>query len=724
MAKFSFFKSYVLFFFAAVCGIFVTSCVSETNHTEDLVQTREAKTGVNTDIVVDSISTPMTGTGSVIYKDGSASGAVNVTIDQKVAKNPVYITEDQKQLTGNLVGSATASLNPTYAWNMNDGNVMNVTTNGESKEIGGSTYSIRVASATVTRWWNEAKSVQSSDEKERMNTHATVKYRIELRTGSTILKDTTFYRTLSWERVILKNEIVKVGDELVDKGYEVKTGHTVDWWVVTRPVYSDGSKGTEVRHTHTTRYSFETISLGTHTVSNFNFDLSRVNGINVGSEAQEKVDGEWTVYGRSQGYSAVLSNGAKDISTSYLLNERRVRFAMGDITVDFPYPDYVVAENATNVDGTAPAKTGYTGKVLTNSVNTVYGGKNESLNETGYIYKTVTRVVTFLDETAKITTTPTTTTAEVVVVITEDGKEISRYTEKISVPRSREVLTNWQAYENNANQTTGQSTHKTSKSNKSKDNWTYVEEVSVYESTAILNASTQRNAVRCIEGNDFRVTVEGKTFSFSHINPDMVSDRGSVSKVSQNTEATVYGYVCSWNYSFNGSADALTTPGTITVKNVVPDTPFNGDLKGVFKSANCTATLAQGTISDWGYGLTIQTTAGSYAFYVNKTKTSVTQGVFWAGDFFGYNSAFWYNNQLVPCVAVDREKALRWENKEGQNYRSISYSSAQTFHFNNNQNTVATDEIKVVTSDKGNHREIKIMTKSGKVLKTLTDSSK
>jgi hypothetical protein len=246
----------------------------------------------------------------------------------------------------------------------------------------------------------------------------------------------------------------------------------------------------------------------------------------------------------------------------------------------------------------------------------------------------------------------------------------------------------------------------------------------VYENNATLNASTQRNAVRCIEGNDFKVSVEGKTFSFIHINPDMVSNSGNVVKASETSEATVYNYTCGWNYSFNGSADALTTPGTITVKAVVPDTPFNGDLKGVFKSAAVTATLAQGSISDWGYGLTIQTTAGSYAFYIPKDKSSVVTGAFWLNDFFGYNSAFWYNNQLVPCVARDTDKALRWENKEGQNYRSISYSSAQTFHFNNNHNTVATDEIKVVTTDKGNHREIKIMTKGGQVLKTLTDSSK
>lgn len=721
MAK-NFLKSYVLAIFAVVCSMFA-SCVSETNHTEDLVQTREAKEQFDkVNVRIDTISTPITERVTITH-DG-VSGMINLEITQSIKENPKYITAAQKELTGNLVGSSTSGLNPSYAWNMNDGNVLNVTTKGEMREIGGSTYSVRVKNATVVKWWNEAKEVKSSDEKERMTTYATVRYTTEVTSGTAHLNDTTFYKTTSWERIILKDEVVKVGDELVNSGFEVKSGHMVDWWVITRPVYSDGSKGTEVRHTYTTQYGFETISLGTHTVSNFDFGLSRSNGISTGNEAQEKVEGEWTIFGRSQSYSAVLSNGAKDINTSYVLNERRVRFVMGDIVVDFDYPDYVVVENATNVTEGAPAKTGYSGRILANSVNTVYGGKNEGLNETGYLYKTITRVVTFLNETAKITTTPTTTTAEVTVVITEDGKEVKRYTEKISVPRSREVLTNWQAYEANASQSTGQSTFKTNKSNKSKDNWTYVEETYVYENNATLASSTQRNAVRCIEGNDFRVTVEGKTFSFSHINPDMVSNSGSVAKGSETSEATVYNYTCGWNYSFNGSADALTTPGIITVKNVVPDTPFNGDLKGVFKSANCTATLAQGSISDWGYGLTIQTTAGSYAFYVPKDKSSVTTGVFWMNDFFSYNSAFWYNNQLVPCVAKDTDKALRWENKEGQNYRSISYSSAQTFHFNNNQNTVATDEIKVVTSDKGNHREIKIMTKGGQVLKTLTDSSK
>lgn len=717
------FKSLMLAVFAALCSGVFTGCVDGTSHTEDIIETREAKEAFDkVNVVVDTLGNPITERVTITH-DGY-TGSLNLEIVQQVKENPKYITAAQKELTGNLVGSSTGSLNPSYKWDMNDGNVLDISTTGEMKSIGGATYAVRVKNATVVRWWNEPKTVQSSDEKERMVTHATVRYTTEVTSGAANLNDTTFYKTTSWERIILKDEVTKVSDELVNSGFEVKSGHTVNWWVITRPVYSDGTKGTEVRHTYTTQYGFETISLGTHTVNSFNFSVSRTNGISAGNEAQEKVEGEWTIFGRSQSYSAVLSNGAKDINTNYLLNERRVRFNMGNINIDFPYPDYVVVESTTNVDGTAPSKDGYSGKVLTNSVNTVYGGKNEALSEIGYLYKTVTRVVTFLDETAKITTTPTTTTAEVVVVITEDGKEIRRYTEKISVPRSREVLTNWQAYEANASQSTGQSTFKTNKSNKSKDNWTYTEEVYVYENSAALASSTQRNAVRCIEGNDFKVTVEGKTFSFNHITPNMVSDRGSVSKASETSEATVYGYVCGWNYSFNGSSDALSTPGTITVKAVVPDTPFNGDLKGVFKSANCTATLAQGTISDWGYGLTIQTTAGSYAFYVPKDKSSVTTGAFWAGDFFNYNSAFWFNNQWVPCVARDAEKALRWENNQGQNYRSISYSSAQTFHFNNNQNTVATDEIKVVTSDKGNHREIKIMTKSGQVLKTLTDSSK
>lgn len=713
-------KSYVLFFFAALCGMFmVSSC---TTHTEDEEVFRISSLLPDLKISIDTVSTPIT--ESVTIKHDGYTGMIKLEVTQAIKENPKYITEDQKVLTGNLEGYSTGGLNPSYKWEMNDGNVLDISTTGEMKEIGGTTYAVRVKSATVVKWWNEAKEVKGSDEKERMTTYATVRYTTEVTRGATQLNDTVFYKTTSWERIILKDEVTKVGDELLNRGVEVKSGHMVDWWVITRPVYSDGSNGAEVRHTYTTRYGFETISLGTNTVNSFNFSVSRTNGISTGNEAQEKVEGEWTIFGRSQGYSAVLSNGAKDINTSYVLNERRVRFVMGDIVVDFDYPDYVVVENATNVTTGAPAKAGYSGRVLANSVNTVYGGKSEGLNETGYLYKAVTRVVTFLDETAKITTTPTTTTAEVVVVITEDGKEVKRYTEKISVPRSREVLTNWQAYEANADQITGQSTYKTNKSNKSKDNWTYTEEVYVYENNATLNASTQRNAVRCIEGNDFRVTVEGKTFTFAHIAPSMTNNAGSVAKVSETSEAIVYGYVCGWNYSFNGSSDALSTPGTITVKAVVPDTPFNGDLKGVFKSANCTATLAQGTISDWGYGLTIQTTAGSYAFYVPKDKSSVTTGAFWANDFFTYNSAFWYNNQLVPCVARDTEKALRWENKQGQNYRSISYSSAQTFHFNNNQNTVATDEIKVVTSDKGNHREIKIMTKGGQVLKTLTDSSK
>ena len=79
-------------------------------------------------------------------------------------------------------------------------------------------------------------------------------------------------------------------------------------------------------------------------VKNFNYQLAQVNGIKPGSEAENRTEGYWKVWRKTDSYSADHSNGvtADKITTDYSLMHERTTYKDDHLEVEFDYEDYRV----------------------------------------------------------------------------------------------------------------------------------------------------------------------------------------------------------------------------------------------------------------------------------------------------------------------------------------------------------------------------------------------
>ncbi len=77
-------------------------------------------------------------------------------------------------------------------------------------------------------------------------------------------------------------------------------------------------------------------------VKSFDYKLAQVNGIKLGTEAQNRTEGNWTVWRKTDSYSADHTNGvaADKITTDYSLMHERTIYKDDHLEVEFDYEDY------------------------------------------------------------------------------------------------------------------------------------------------------------------------------------------------------------------------------------------------------------------------------------------------------------------------------------------------------------------------------------------------
>ena len=152
----------------------------------------------------------------------------------------------------------------------------------------------------------------------------------------------------------------------------------------------------------------------------------------------------------------------------------------------------------------------------------------------------------------------------------------------------------------------------------------------------------------------------------------------------------------------------------ILKKHKVSDFPNSW---GNFKYVTFTAGLTEDG-NDWLYIFSMHFDNGSIPFVVRKNGTSIERNdnYFENNTSDKYNSAFYYQNKWNNAVAKDLSNALRWEDINGNNYRSMSYTLATTMNFNNGNNTVVADDT-FTSAVSGDRLTIY---KNGSVFKTYT----
>lgn len=458
-------------------------------------------------------------------------------------------------------------------------------------------------------------------------------------------------------------------------------------------------------------------------VSNFSFALQNSNGLSNGNETMVKNAENWTVYGRTDAYSANISNGvsADAFNTAYSLYHERATYADAHLTVEFGYESIDVLEMTNQTANATSDKSGYDKAVYTNSIRTSYIGYIQNLSEYVNLYKQARAIsgYEFRNGTLVVNNNNVVTRVEFVTLY-NDGTET---TEKLSKSFSRSLVctTNWSSLEDNADQYTYLVNAKLNGEDaKSENGWNWVNQNRTISSTAHLAASEQLNSWTAIDPNKISVTYKGQTYQFDEIEFNFISKNADVVVVSDAEEATVYSYNNTIAVSFGNNTVESTAPGTITVaKEIKGDFPAEW---GKFVSAVSTVSLTEAQ-NDWTYTWSLHFENGTLPVVVGKNASNavIDQSLFEYDTNDKLNGAVFKNGRWINSIASDEKNYMLWSTTQHVAAKALVYATATTMGWNNGNNTVFTSDFSFNVENGGKTLTVK---KNGKVFASYRASSK
>ena len=458
-------------------------------------------------------------------------------------------------------------------------------------------------------------------------------------------------------------------------------------------------------------------------VSNFAFALANVNGIVNGTDKEIKnVDG-WTIYGRTDKYSANISNGvaADAFSTAYTLYHERASFRDDKIEVTFGYEDVRVSESVNKVSNVTSDKSGYDKAIYDNGVRTVYIGYTQNIAEQVSLYKAARTILGYDYRDGNIVVNDNNVIASVVFVTRySDGTE---ETEKVSktFSRSLKCTSNWKAYENEETQFTHMLNTVLASSDAKRDGgWSWNEETRTITNIARLVGSEQTNSWVASVPNNITFTREGQTYTFDVIKFDVTGDGGKVTLTSEAEEMNVYSYSAAITVSFGNNTVSSVAPGTIIVaKEIKGDFPSEW---GKFVSATSTVAVNESN-NGWVYTWSLHFTNGTLPVIVgqNATAAVIDQSLFDYDTNSKLNGAVFKDNRWSNSIAEDLNHYMLWSNTNGVAKDMLKYSTATMWNWNNGHNTVFTSDFSFVVENGGKKLVVK---KNGKEFATYRTAAK
>lgn len=679
-----------------VCGgLFFASC-NDFGHGEDMddmISKKETVDGYT--VKVDTLDGNVFGT---VSKNGTEIGRIAVPVSQGWEKDNYESSAiDGVAPEGEVIGGVGS-------YTIQDGNVLSVNAKSDGKTVAGKNATLQVKEVKDPVVYNDEMNA-GENEARRVRTTGKLTYVYEFSyNGATDTK--------AFDLVSVMQRYTK-GNTPVDPTIQsyrwdnatrvINSNGTENLSVDLIGVYSDGSTKLVQTYRYTLRWNVATISLGTHTVNNFTVAQGAGNMTKGAAKSVASTNDSWSVKERADVYASTISLNSGSANPSYTFTHQGATVTAHGVSFTFPILDGNFAEV-----GTEATRTGVSGdNILANLVNNValsYDKINAGYNEKGVLQMKNNVTVTVGNYT--FTTTNTANTATVTFVETDSEGNVKNVSSRCVAPRSVEVLTNWSTVEENNNQSTnGVRVETTTSENKTMTDqngvvWTYVQTTTIYVTTTTLNGSTQRNAVKVVESNDFVATYKGVKKEFAHITPSMTADRGQVSFAREASEGTVYNFVNIFTYSFNNNVQTLRPQGSIIVEkeeeNIVPTFPG----MGLLQNANFTANLLEG-YQTWGIGGAFNCTNGTVCVWTDKnvSKLNVFQSTLVSSV---YNSTCWSLKEkaYVPAVAKDASAMMTWNDSNGQAVNALAYTTAQTFHFNDNHNTVVNNRLKKTIENK------------------------
>ena len=640
-------------------------------------------------------------------------------LDCSVVSNNILRNQDVKTVENN--GKAVAD---TVVVNMSDGqsikcpSTITSYTTTDGHEMG----TIQLSSAELVSVKNLASGTRTSSYvKAVYNTVYTVKMTYTEKNVSSSAKEFVVYLTTNAiRRVIAEDAIQEV--KVQDKKREVVDDNTerCSFNIITT---MKSGEIVSVNKSIILNRVFKGIDPYDKFVKSFAFALANVNGIVNGTDKEIKTVDGWTIYGRTDKYSANIRNGvdADAFSTDYSLYHERASFRDDKIEVTFGYEDIRISETKNEVVPVTSDRTGYEKSNYTNGIRTVYIGYTQNITEQVSLYKAARTILGYNFRDGKLVVNDNNVIASVVFVTRySDGTE---ETEKVSktFSRSLKCTSNWKAYENEETQFTHMLNTVLASSDAKRDGgWSWNEETRNITNIARLVGSEQTNSWVASVPNNITFTREGQTYTFDVIKFDVTGDGGKVTLTSEAEEMNVYSYSAAITVSFGNNTVSNVAPGTIIVaKAWTPDFPSEW---GKFVSATSTVAVNESN-NNWVYTWSLHFTNGTLPVIVGRDAANavIDQSLFENDTNTKLNGAVYKDNRWMNSIAEDKKHYMLWSNSEGVAQGSMIYATATMWNWNNGHNTVFTSDFTFSVENGGRKLIVK---KNGKEFATYRTAAK
>ncbi len=308
------------------------------------------------------------------------------------------------------------------------------------------------------------------------------------------------------------------------------------------------------------------------TVSSFGYAWQRDNTLAKGNASQVRTEGDWTVNGRTDKFSALITNNAEPITTDYGFYHESAEYKDSYVKVEFEFITPVMKENNSHVESVVSSDANYDQARLHNTIDTEYYGYNQQAQESVLLQKPAVKILKegfeSLDGT-RVVFNDSIVWTPVYRIEYSDGN-IIRTPARCSDDRDLAPETNWESIEDNENQTTGNA-FVGSVSNRREMSRTvngfefrWERETRPISSTAQLTGSKQENRWRSTEPVRMTVSYRGKSVTYTDLT---INTANKANVVGGNTvgEYRVYNYTDNLTYTFGNNSKVVAAPGTIKV---------------------------------------------------------------------------------------------------------------------------------------------------------------
>lgn len=478
------------------------------------------------------------------------------------------------------------------------------------------------------------------------------------------LGDTVRVYQLS-DNEIVSGKIVRTDRTPVDENTE-RCDIVIEWTML------DGSTH-EQTFSKILKRRIETIEEYEKVVTAFGYNWLSDQPLTIGNASQVSKDENWTVSGRTDKFSGILTNNVAPVNTSYGLYHEKAEFANTKFALKhtFDFENWNPRERNTYEEDINSPRGGYTAKRLHNSISTSYLGYAQDASESVVLLMENAHETSQGWDKSKCTETlsddKVTWHLEYVINNSDGSQERIKF--DFSDSRILRNLGAWSSEElNNKYSTSGvdvkvTSTEPVSKSLEGAEaKWT--RESRSLVSIATLNGSKQENKWSSVEPTGFSCTYRDKTFSFE-ANTLNVSNTDNLGNGVVNGSYTEYPYSDVLKYVWGTNVKSSTGNGTIKVKSAAP-VP---EEKTFFPP-------------EWGNLL--------------EAKQTVSNNM--SHDGFVYIWSLHFEKGVLPVVVYSGETSPYWvfkyfEYTSNTDFNSATYQEAENFWIN----TVASDQVSQMT---------------------------